>query len=289
MPDVGLGRTVGLNAGIVWPGGSSLQGPHRVGAFAVCAQLEAFSHELELRGNVQKDALSIGTLVHVGLAYRYAMMMPTKPEWLVYSDGREAIWQCGSAEMIDCRDEALRIFDAYQAHYTLNAITPVAVEHQFIVEFDLGNGEKEPYSCRTDLLGIENGEYVIFDHKVFRRIGRNTGYEHRADRQMLTNLALARACGVDVRRIVLNTMTKDPVPRFCRFDVPISEKAYAELGADTLYWLRKMNEVRKLYPDPMQRPKTLESCKRVYGACDYQSLCHEGLHTIVEFKKRTDK
>lgn len=289
MPDVGLGRTVGLNAGIVWPGGSSLQGPHRIGAFAICPQLEAFSHELELRNNVQKDALVIGTLVHVGLAYRYAAMLSQKPEWFVYADGRDAIWQCGSGEMIDLREESLRIFDAYQAFYSVNTITPVAVEHQFVVQFPLGDGQTEPYSCRTDLLGIENGQYVIYDHKVFRTISRYTGYDHRADRQMLTNLALARACGIPVERVVLNTMTKDPNPRFMRFDIPISEKAYSELGGDTLYWLRRMNETRRLYPDPMNRPKTLESCKRVYGKCDYMSLCHEGHHTLVEFKKRTDK
>lgn len=288
MPDVSLGRTVGV--GVVWPGGLSLQGPHRVGAFATCPQYEAFSHELQLRNNVQKDALVIGTLVHVGLAYRYAMMMMAqKPEWLVYKDGREAIWICGQ-ETPDLAQESLRIFDAYQAFYARNTITPVAVEHQVYVPFDLGNGESEPYSCRTDLLGIEDGQYVIFDHKVFSKIGRNTGYEHRADRQMLTNLALWRAHGVDVKRVVLNTMTKDhPEPRFCRFDVPISQKAYADLGADTLYWLRRMNETRRLYPDPMNRPKVLEACTRKYGRCDYQALCHEGLHTIVEYKKRTDQ
>ena len=288
MPDVHMGRTVGLG-NIVWPGGTSLQGPHRVGAFCTCPQLESFSHELELRNNVQKDALVIGTLVHVGLAYRYGMMLPTKPSWLVYKDGREAIWTCGQ-ETPDMAVEALRIFDAYQAFYAMNTITPVAVEHQFVVNFDIGDGVIEPYSCRTDLVGIENGQYVIYDHKVFRTIGRNTGYDHRADRQMLTNLALARAAGLPIERVVLNTMTKDmPEPRFCRFDIPISVKAYTELGADTLYWLRRMNETRRLYPDPMNRPKVLEACVRKYGRCDYQTLCHEGLHTIVEFKKRTDK
>ncbi|HEV3059658.1 MAG TPA: hypothetical protein VGY48_15515 [Vicinamibacterales bacterium] len=288
MPDAHLGRTVGVGSQVVWPGGASLQGPHRIGSFCLCPQLEAFSHELELRGVVEKEALVIGTLVHVGLAYRYASMLPVRPEWYVYNDGREAIWICGH-ENPDLRIEALRIFDAYQAHYAVNTITPVLVEHQFVVELDLGDGRKEPYSCRTDLLGVENGEYVIFDHKCFRSISRYTGYEYRADRQMLTNLWLARAHGYDVKRVVLNTMTKDAQPRFMRYDIPVSHKAFADLWTDTHYWLTRMNETRKQFPDPMNRPKVLESCTRKYGRCEYQTLCHEGLHTIVEYKKRTDK
>ena len=114
MPDVHLGA---LHTGsVVFPGGSSKQGPHRLGAAATCLQLEAFGYELNLRPNVEKDATKIGTLVHVGLAYRYGALLDKKPDWLVYPDARWAIWICGQ-DRPDCASEALRIYDAYVAHY----------------------------------------------------------------------------------------------------------------------------------------------------------------------------
>lgn len=290
MPDSHLGRP---NNGAVWPGGPSKQGPHRVGSFCICPQYEAFAHELFLRPVVEKDAPKVGTLVHVGLAYRYGMMLQQRPDWLVYPEGRTAIWTCGQ-DRPELATVALFLFDAYQAYYGINLWTPALVEHQFEVVLD-----GEPYTARLDLLAVENGEYILVDHKCKGYIKRETGYEYRADRQMLTQLALARLHGYDIKRVIINAI-KRPIPnklgyydldkfrlRFARFEVPISEIAYGRLWDDTVWALRNMKAVRTAYPDPTNRPRVWDSCIRAYGACDFVPLCTEGLQQIHDFVKRT--
>ncbi len=261
----------------------------------MCPQLEAFSQELFLRPIVEKDATKIGTLVHVGCAYRYGMLLAQRPDWLVYKDGREAIWTCG-ADAPELATVALFIFDHYQQRYAVNTYQPLLVEHQFVVTL-----EGEPYSARLDLLAIdvETNEIILVDHKTKGYIKRETGYEYRADRQMLTQLALSRFYGYDVKRVVINAMTRPKsnklgfydlenfTPKFARFDVPISHLAYGRLWDDTVWALRNMKAVRIAYPDPMNRPRVYESCLRAYGACDFQPLCTEGPDKLNEFVRRT--
>jgi hypothetical protein len=292
MPDTHSGnRNTG---GPIWPGGASKQGPHRIGSFCTCPQLEAFSQELYLRPIIEKDHTKIGTLVHVGLAYRYAMMLQQKPDWLVYADGRTAIWTCGQ-DRPELREVALCIFDAYQAHWGQPLWAPVLVEHQFEIAL-----EGEPYTARLDLLAWDyaEGGYVLVDHKSKGYIKRETGYEYRADRQMLTQLALARFYGYDIKRVIINAMTRPKPnklgfydlqnfnPKFARFPVPISAIAYGRLWEDTVWALRNMKAVRTAYPDPMNRPRVYESCIRVYGPCDFVSLCTEGPDKLVDFVRR---
>ena len=169
MPDVHLGQ---VNTGVVFPGGGSKQGPHRLGAAATCLQLEAFGYQLNIRPSVEKDATKIGTLVHVGLAYRYGAMLDKKPDWLVYPDARWAIWICGQ-DRPDCAAEALRIYDAYVAHYdpllasgVVPPWKPLLVEHQFEVAFKMPDGSVEPYTTRIDMLVQCGKEIWLVDHKM---------------------------------------------------------------------------------------------------------------------------
>ena len=290
MPDVHLGQ---VNTGVVFPGGGSKQGPHRLGAAATCLQLEAFGYQLNIRPSVEKDATKIGTLVHVGLAYRYGAMLDKKPDWLVYPDARWAIWICGQ-DRPDCAAEALRIYDAYVAHYdpllasgVVPPWKPLLVEHQFEVAFKMPDGSVEPYTTRIDMLVQCGNEIWLVDHKCGGKISYHSGKHYAADRQMLTQLALARNDGYPVSRLFINAMSREyPEPRFGRFEVPISHEAYAHLGQDTAWALEQLNLVRKRFPDPMNRPRTHEACIRKYGPCDYTSLCHDGPHRLVEYVKR---
>lgn len=261
------------NSKAIHPGGLSLQGPHRVGAFALCPQLEAFAHELQLRCAVEKPATGIGVLLHVGLAYRYALMLPkeAQPSWLVYPDAMTAIAVCGENQP-EYAQEAQRVLAWYYHHYNVNTWTPVLVEHQFVTQID-----QEPYSARIDLLVIENGEYVLVDHKSISKLRGSIGHSYRSDRQMMTQLALARLAGYDVKRIVINAMTKEyPRPNFMRYDVPLSGVAYDHFLQDTRYYLNRLRQTRIDYPDPWKRPRNTDACVRKYGVCDYEPICTQG-------------
>ncbi len=295
MPDTHLGKP---NTGVIWPGGPSKQGPHRVGAFDICPQLEGFGYELDLRPSMEKEATKIGVLVHVGLAYRYGALLVQKPSWLVYPDGRYAIWICGQ-DRPDLAHEALRIYDAYCANWdpliaggAAVPFRPLLVEHQFEVGFGMPDGSSEPYTARVDLLAevhLPTGREIwLIDHKTGSKLSNHTGTSYRADRQMLTGLALARAHNYPVNRVIINAISREyPQPRFARFEVPISHEAYSRLGSDTAYVLGRMNDVRKKFPDPNNRPRNYDACLRKYGRCDFWDICTNGQQELIQYVKRT--
>lgn len=264
-----------LAAEVVAPGGLSLQGPHRVEAFATCPQLEAFAHELHLRSIFPKEPTDVGVLWHAGLAYHYAKGLNPRPPWYVYSDGFECIERMGATKPREFIDTARRMLEAYQLAYVTDAFTPLLVEHQFVVYFPNG----EPYSCRSDTVGwMDYGtpgqRLVVMDHKGVGRMG-NEGAKYAIDSQMATNLALARACGYDIKEIVINAQSRRTYE--CRrFTVPINSAAYARIGSDVQYYLDQMKAIRQSHPDPMNRPRNRGACVRKYGPCEFIELCWGG-------------
>ncbi len=196
-------------------------------AFSICAQYHGLAYDAGLKAADEKPARAVGTLVHVGLAYRYGALLPVRPEWMVYPtpaapDPREALWTVGQ-DNIEAKTEALRVFDAYQANYPIeaNIWEPVLVEHQFEAVLQIPGGPPERYTLRIDLLAedVQTGELILADHKTAYKITKNVGTGYRTDREMITALAMCRAHGYDVKRVVINAMTKEnPQPRFGRFD-----------------------------------------------------------------------
>lgn len=274
---------------IVWPGGPSLCGPHAVASFATCPQLHAFSHELHLRPVISKQAAAVGTLLHAGLAYYYASNLQPWPDWFVYKDGHEAIKVLG-ADRPDFADLALRMFDGYVAQYTRCNWQPVLVEHQFVVDFD-----GMPYSARIDLLVREGNDLVLVDHKSIGRISAGMGDGYEADWQMLTGLAQCRTAGYDVKRVVINAISREmPFPKYQRFIVPILPTAYNRLAKDIAYHLRQLKAVRAEFPDPRDRPRNGNACVGKYGKCDYFDVCQRGvgweqLHVPSEYRDGREK
>lgn len=279
------------DGGIVVPGGLSLQGPHRVESFATCPQLEAFGHEMHLRSIFPKEPTDVGVLWHAGLAYHYGAQMNPRPDWLVYANATEIIERMGVGKPRSFIDTTLQMMAAYRTAYAVDDLRPVLVEHQFVVYFPNG----EPYSCRTDLLAwqwlpAENRwRLVIVDHKNVGKMG-NEGAKYHLDRQMVTNLVLARANGYPVEAVIINAQSRRNYE--CRrFEVPINIYNFNRLSADTNYWLDRMKEARQSYPDPTNRPRHSGACVRKFGPCDYYSLCWEGgsideFHVPAEYLNR---
>ena len=273
-----------------WTACSSLE------AFSICPQYHAFAYDMGLRPTEDKEALVLGGLIHVGLAYHYGMRMNPRPAWMVYPTPeapsyRDAIWTIGFANL-DIAEKALRIVDAYVAHYSAPTLMPLLIEHQFGVEIPVGT-LPEKYTLRIDMLAQDwaaSGEVVLLDHKSAYKLTKWVGHDYRADREMLTGLALCRAHGYDVKRVVINAIQKgtkeNPTPAFQRYDVPISETAYARIGAETAYWIQRMREVRQSHPDPENRPRAYASCVRKYGRCQFYPVCADGPQNLVQFTRK---
>lgn len=275
---------------ISWTSCSSLS------AFLICPQFHAFGYEMGLRPTEDKEALILGGLIHVGLAYHYGLRMNPRPEWMVYPtlqapDPRAAIWTCGQ-DNLDIAEKALRIFDAYAAFYSTPTLAPVLIEHQFDSVMDI-DGVPEKYTLRIDLLARDmaaGGELVLADHKSVYKFTKWVGQDYRTDREMLTGLALCRAYGYDVKRVVINGIQKGtkerPEPRFERFDVPVSEDMYNRLSTDVMHGIRMMRFTKQAYPDPTNRPRVTESCVRKFGRCQFYPVCADGSNNLVQFTRK---
>lgn len=268
-----------------------------VGAFAICKQYHGFAYELGLQPTEKREPLVVGGLWHVGLAYRYGLRMNPRPAWMVYPtpeapNARDALWTCGQ-EDLDLAGKALRLFDAYEAWYTVPTLEPILIEHQFEVVYEI-DGQKVKYTLRIDLLARDHSfpgaPLTLFDHKSAYKLTKYVGHDYRADREMLTGLALCRAHGYDVQRVVINAMSKgtkeDPTPKFQRYEVPISVDAYSRIGMETEYWLRDMKNVRQAFPDPHSRPRSLECCVRKYGRCDFYPVCADGPQNLAQYTRK---
>lgn len=271
--------------GPVWPGDKNKRGPgpYHIDTFSQCPQRAAFQYEARLQpvNDTKRDPADIGTLVHVGLAYRYAQMLPQRPAWMVYPNPYAAIEECGFKRP-DLAAEAKRIFAWYEYTYQKDTLRPILVEHQFQAQL----GDDLFMTARIDLLAEEFGQLVVVDHKVKGKLTKRTGDYASTDRQFVTLLALARASGFDIKRVMLNGMTRDfPTPQFRRFPVPVSAQAYERLGVDSLYYLRARNEIRNQFPDPMNRPRNFSACMTHFGLCPYDPLCRDGLHRLSEYTK----
>lgn len=274
----------------IWPGDKNVRGagPYRVNAFSSCPQLEGFNYEAKLTPLVEKDALPIGSLGHAALAYHYAARLPVRPAWMVYTDPYDAIEKLANAiNRQDLIDICKGIYAWYAHYYQNDPWIPVLVEHQF--QWKLGD---DFFTCRTDLIAMEYGDLILADHKIKGRLPRSTGSSLSMDRQMLTNLVLARANGYDIKRVYINGITKGghptPMspPTFGRFPVPVSTEAYNRFGQDTAYYLAQRAAVKKAFPDPMNRPRNTNACYTPYGACEFKPLCEDGTARLVEFRRR---
>lgn len=274
------------HAAPVWPGERNYKGigPSHLSAFATCPQKAAFNYELRLEplDDPRREPAKIGDLVHVGLAYRYGARLPEKPSWMVYNDGYHAIEVLGG-DRPDLVHEAKRIFAWYEHHYQKDSLVPVAVEKQLNVAL-----EGEWLSVRMDLLAWDFSDLVVVDHKCQKSLTKNEGISRAADRQMMMLVAILRSNGYDVKRAVLNGMTRGfPEPKFQRFDVPISQAAYDRLAKDSLYYLRQRRAVREQFPDPYFRPRNFDACMQArFGLCQFDPLCRDGWHRLQEFKQK---
>lgn len=298
MPDARSGRAL---ANAVWPGASLGPKPAHTGpkiprtscasltAFINCPQLYAFGYEMGLGLEFEEPARKIGSLLHVGLAYRYGGLLEQKPSWMVYPGPREAIWTCGQ-NTPEAAIEALRLFDAYVEAYPQPQWRPLLVEHQFQTDLMI-DGRTERYTLRVDLVGydVNDGALTLVDHKSIGRMTAKVGQRYTVDREMLTGLALCRAAGLDIERVVINAISKERPPRFGLFDVALSPEAYARLGTETVDWIRRLRQVAADHPDPTERPRAYENCMGKYGVCDFYSVCAHSKNRLGEYVKKWGK
>lgn len=264
--------------------GRSKRGWSTLEAIGVCPRKYRYQQEAREEGTetFHSKATDLGTYMHVGMAHHYGQQLDSN-----LMDPVEAMAACSAARRMAITDPAgldygLTLFDAYKTYYSKvdTIYKPLAVEHEYMLNIDMGDGTKEQVSYRADLVVQDtNGCVFIIDHKTGS--DKDVHLQYELSGQSLLAQHIGRSCyGEAFRGLIINhirTARTLVTPQFNRHTLPYPSAAYLQF-VTTLKW--RLNEIRrwKDVPTP-QVPQTLSTvvCMTRYGPCPYFARCTDGI------------
>lgn len=157
------------------PGGSSIRGPHRLGAFSLCRRRGQYRYHMERVPNISKPEPKMGTILHLHQAYYWTSRMVAlgikPPDWYYNTDMMAMIHKeaTGYPELITRAEDCIK---AFKERFKSDQWVPVAVEREFMVALEdlLPTCEpslaREVVSVRTDLVvETPKGWKIFVDYK----------------------------------------------------------------------------------------------------------------------------
>lgn len=256
--------------------GPSPRGVHRLEKALICPQLFAYTALLGMDLG-SRDALVKGSLVHVGLAHRYARMQcvqtGTDPEnyYPVETAMKLAAVEFGALgqEHLALTSQAVR---NYEAHYSSEQVTVAGVEE--LVETNI-RGHR--LTARWDLITQDSrGNYWIIDHKTCGKIDQKTITRYTMSIQFLAMQHMGREKygdrfgGVRINLVALQMVA---FKRVSPEAAPHAVLSFPQIVEDAEAVIAR-NALR----DPWDYPKAASEqvCVRPYGVCDAIELCRWG-------------
>ena len=274
------------------PSGASTRGSHQLSAVMTCELLWFYYYMAKVRPRGQRDNMVLGTLVHLFLAYHYAVRLPggARPTWFAARPDLEAALIEDSEGRLDLVKEARDMYAAYCLNYAADPWTPVAVEEEFratVGELDPGGPDPtlddEVVSCRTDLVVEMNGLTWIVDHKTAapdRRSGRLYAWNGCADwklnLQVLQNLLILRKRMPErfVHSFSINRIKKErPFNGFERNTVDVPAMAYQIAPKLIREAVRRERDLRRRIEAGGDPVSNFGSCYGRFGPCSFFDLC----------------
>ncbi len=253
-----------------WTGGSG-RGWSRYGTLQKCPQAFEYSYVKEGTSDGNPPAhFQIGSGLHFLLAVLYY------PE----IDGKAVVWQVKAfieSENVDPHvvKDVNRLFEAYFDNYrTDDYLIPLAVEVR-------AEDPETTDSCRFDLIariddpppGQFPGVYNV-EHKTAQRFDTNTLTSWDIDGEVLGQMAIYRAAGLDTRYgelqgTCVNIIGKQKEPQFERTFVGVVEKQINRHRKDLAVW----REAEHRYMKDGYYPRATRNCVDRWGRCGYWDHC----------------
>jgi hypothetical protein len=272
-------------------GGASQRGPHRLASTA-CERLWALRTVYGIAAKTEPPTRLMGTLIHTCLAYHFAEMMTTPPQWARDRTLSDALSQDGEGapELIRAAND---VYAAYRQRFAGDVWLPIAVEEEFaasIGELDPDGPDRtldhEIVTCRADLVVESNGDLWIVDHKSTggtygdRLPAWKDDGEYKLSWQIMMNLQILRAPrnverlgGRTVRGFIIQRIKQRTPFDFDRHVVQVPSKAYASVPRAARELVRaERNILDKIDRGEAPLPN-FSMCYGRYGACDLFPLC----------------
>jgi PD-(D/E)XK nuclease superfamily len=262
--------------------GPSSSGWHRIEAFLLCPRRFAYKHLLKIDGG-GKRAMSLGTLVHAGLAHHYARKKATAeekdPEAFYSVD--DAIAAAGAHGAVEGNETlvatARDIVNKYLLSYAMEQLKVVSVEEEYRAVLR----DTWPFTARYDLVFCDAcGKVWIRDYKTAAKPTSATAAAYSLSGQVLMMQVMGRklwgsAFG-GVRLDLIQSIPPFAVRRESPFAAP---RALASIVDTICYAEESIQRMRGFDPNNYPATMTEHTCFTRYGPCSYANLCRWGHET----------
>jgi hypothetical protein len=266
--------------------GPSARGWHRAETFLRCPQLFAWKYRAHAgigggKSPLDEDrsALSLGSLIHVGLAHYYARLRERQNgrDADTYFTPSDAIHELGlrKGSTPELEEEARLVVDAYISHYAMEErhVRILHVEEVFEANF-MGH----PYTARVDLVFERAGKVYLVDHKSTQRIESRTVRSYSTSGQLIGYRWLGTAYGDRFGGVILNLLQAGKSPRFERPTLEPVPNLVAKFPALIDYAEKQIGalDAQDLHPSEWPAVPTEHTCFTRYGACPARERCRWG-------------
>jgi hypothetical protein len=267
-------------------GSSGKWGWHGIQSFNECPQKFSYRHNLGIV-TPPKEPLVKGSILHVGLAHRYARMWAQQNGELAdrfYSPEEAMTIVAHKKESGEIGPrvlpEIVAAMRAYEAYYAAERVKVLEVEQVF--ECEIGG---EPYTQRLDWVYEDpQGRVWLVDHKTTGRMESKTAMGYAMSGQILGMRHLGRLyygerfAGVKLNMIVWGPGGKEKFARLDPEPAPFAQSQFTNVVTFARDRVRALRESGAGGVDPMAWPRALSetTCVGRYGACEYYDHCKWG-------------
>jgi hypothetical protein len=246
-------------------GGESPFGNHRVETFNLCPRL--YYYKYVDKKTVTRRATGLGTLVHQGLAHRYAHIQGRTE---LYAPAEAMTVLAAQTDTVDLLPEALHILKSYDAHYGEDHMQVLYVEDTFALKF----GETK-ITMRVDTIWHSRNadKYWIVDHKTGARITSATARTYSATGQIVAARILGQKLwGRKFGGVLLNLIQTDGL----KFDRQVVSPAPGLVASYPMSIQASAKRIKELEGQPCEaypRHVSEHTCQTRYGVCSFLEKC----------------
>lgn len=263
----------------------SSRGIHRVSTLMRCPRAYGYNYLLGLMTRTEKDALALGTLVHLGIE-----------AWF-----RGENW---NAPILDAPErlahmavKALQVVQGYTRKWTRERPEQIVSQEK---EYELMICGEELLTRRIDrLIRTADHRLVAYDIKTASRVAERTRKTvldpTLFTQEMVGRWSIAPSMGLKWGGVVLDlvpTVGWDDPDNFVRQPLTYGREMLRTAETSLLYWMRQEREITDEYRDGRLDPWKLAQSFQCYPSgfmCDYWWLCNGGEIELSRYERRTDR
>jgi hypothetical protein len=263
--------------------GQSPFGWHRIQAFMQCPTKYYHSYISEEHTRTVSPSLIVGSLLHTGMAHRYAIMSYNGEDHDLF-DPVSAMKEQARQEGELWIEQLPKVLDVYE-RYTKDKyvqLWELGVEVLYIEDVFTMTIEGYDLTLRADLVikDKNDGKIYFVDHKTSSYVQKTTTQGYQSSGQFIAYQVLGEQLwGDDFGGLLINYLqhggfrAKTPTVKFIREKTKRSQQHMDAFAPSVLFYRRLIEMYQDKPLKHFPRVQTEFTCMHKYGACDHYDKC----------------